>query len=146
MTERTREVLKDPEVRRAFEEEYLVGEATDTIAGLLNSLGLSQKVLANRLSVSPGRVSQVLSGAENLTLRSLASLGWALGVRFELAPMAMSDREGTPAADDPPPPDWLNRLRPQGSWTFRPLDVPTKPDLFPARVSARVVRGELRAA
>jgi transcriptional regulator with XRE-family HTH domain len=146
MKERTREVLKDPEVRRAFEEEYLVGEATDTIAGLLDSLGLSQKALASRLSVSPGRVSQILAGAENLTLRSLAGLGWALGVRFELAPTAMSDREGTPAVEDPPPPDWLNRLRPQGSWTFRTLDVPTEPDLFPARVSVRVIRGELRAA
>lgn len=146
MKERTREVLKDPVVRRAFEEEYLVGEATDTLAGLLDSLGLPQKTLADRLGVSPGRVSQILSGAENLTLRSLAGLGWALGVRFELAPTAMSDREGTPALDDPPAPDWLNRLRPQGSWTFRRLDLPREPDLFPRRASLRVIRGEVRAA
>jgi transcriptional regulator with XRE-family HTH domain len=36
------------------------------------------------MGVSPGRVSQVLSGGENLTLRTLASLATALDARFEL--------------------------------------------------------------
>jgi len=108
-----RELLADPEIRRVYEEELLFGEATDTVAALLESLGLTQRDLAGRLGVSEGRVSQILSGQENLTLRSLASLGWALGVRFDLEPRAMGDRAGTPAADDPPAPAWLTRLRPE---------------------------------
>ncbi len=115
---------RDPEIRRAYEEELLFGEATDTLAGLVESLGLTQRELAARLGVSEGRVSQILSGTENLTLRSLAALGWALGVRFDLDPRPMADREGTPAANDPPAPAWLTRLRPQTSVSFRPLEMP----------------------
>ena len=37
-----------------------------------------------RMGVSPGRVSQVLSGGENLTLRTLVSLATALDGRFEV--------------------------------------------------------------
>ena len=99
--------MTDPEVRRILEEELLFGEATDTISGLLESVGISQKELADRLGVTEGRVSQMLSGHVNLTLRSLAALGWALGVRFELDPRPMADRRGTPAVSDPAPPDWL---------------------------------------
>lgn len=110
MAARLRNALTDLEIRRAFEEELLYGEATDTIAGLLESLGLSQRELARRLGVSEGRVSQILSGSENLTLRTLAAVGWALGIRFELAPTAMAERDGTPAANDPAPPSWLERI------------------------------------
>lgn len=124
MSERMREALRDPEIRRVFEEELLVGEATDTIAGLLESLGLSQRVLADRLGVTPGRISQILSGKENLTLRSLGALGWALGVRFELHPVAMADRAGTPAGNDPPAPAWLDRLRPTARVTYRAVRMP----------------------
>jgi transcriptional regulator with XRE-family HTH domain len=119
-----RELLADPEIRRVYEEELLFGEATDTVAALVESLGLTQRELARRLGVSEGRVSQILSGKENLTLRSLASLGWALGMRFDLEPRPMVDRAGTPAADDPPAPAWLTRLRPEATASFRPLGLP----------------------
>ena len=108
---RQREALANPEVRRVFEEEVLFGEATETIAGLLESLGMSQRELARRLSLSEGRVSQILSGEDNLTLRTLAAIGWALGVRFELDATPMEDRAGTPAEDDPPAPAWLTQLK-----------------------------------
>lgn len=115
------DILSDPEVRRTYEEELLLGEATENVTALLRSLGISQRELARRLEVSEARVSQVVSGAENLTLRSLAALGWALGVRFELDPVAMSraERRGTPAEDDPAAPEWLNRLRPTAKVEFR---------------------------
>lgn len=95
---------------RTFEEEYLYGEATDTVEAMMVSLGLSQADLAARLGVSKGRVSQIMSGRENLTLRSLAALGWSLGVRFELCPTAIPNRASTPAVGDPPLPQWLGRL------------------------------------
>lgn len=108
MKEMMQDALTDLEVRRAFEEELLVGDATDTLAGVLGSLGMSRKELASRLGVSPARVSQILSGEENLTLRSLAALAWALGLRIDLRAAAMVDRRGTPAEDDPPAPAWLD--------------------------------------
>ncbi|GIU97432.1 MAG: hypothetical protein KatS3mg013_1235 [Actinomycetota bacterium] len=147
MSERMREALRDPEIRRVFEEELLVGEATDTLAGLLESLGLSQKELANRLGVTPGRISQILSGRENLTLRSLGALGWALGVRFELRPVAMADRAGTPAVDDPAAPPWLDSLQPSAQVAYRTMPMPEPGRLAAMKPTLRVLtNGSLRAA
>jgi transcriptional regulator with XRE-family HTH domain len=105
--------------RRAYEEEILVGEATDTLAGLVESLGIARAELATRLNVSRGRVSQILAGGGNLTLRSLAALGWALGIRFELLPLPMADRSGTPAVSDPPAPAWLRDMHPLARLSFQ---------------------------
>jgi transcriptional regulator with XRE-family HTH domain len=147
MSDRMTEALRDPGIRRVFEEELLVGEATDTVAALLESLGLPQKELASRLGVTPGRISQILSGKENLTLRSLAALGWALGVRFELRPTAMSDRAGTPAEDDPPAPPWLDRLRPSARVTYDPVTMPGAGRLAPRKPTFRVLPGgQMQAA
>jgi transcriptional regulator with XRE-family HTH domain len=119
-----KEVLKDCDARRAYEEELLYGEATDTIQGLLVTSGISRQELARRLGVSPGRVSQILSGRENLTLRTLASLAWALGLKATLSIQPMADRQGTPAGDDPPAPEWLSTLVPTARWTYRQLQSP----------------------
>lgn len=57
---------------------------TDEITWRMRSLGLSRADLASRMGVSPGRVSQVLSGGENITLRTLASLAAAVDAQFEV--------------------------------------------------------------
>ncbi len=138
--------LADPAVRRVFEEEFLYGEATDTLTALLRSQSVSGRELARRLGVTPGRVSQILSGEENLTLRSLAALGWALGLRFELHPMPLRDRAGTPAESDPIPPAWLTSMRAQSNVRFRRLVMP-QPEQPPAWLPQRKApTGELRAA
>jgi transcriptional regulator with XRE-family HTH domain len=143
---RTETAFSDPEVRKVFEEELLFGESTDTVEALLESIGVSQRALAGRLGVSEGRVSQLLSGHENLTLRTLAGLGWALGVRFELNPVPMADRAGTPAQSDPPAPAWLSQLRHQPHVEFRPVSMPGPGKLHAAPPKLRVVEGVLQAA
>ena len=62
----------------------LITQATDEINWRMCEDGLTRADLAARMGVSPGRVSQVLSGGENLTLRTLACLASALDGRFEL--------------------------------------------------------------
>jgi len=104
-----RTIMSDPAARREYEEAYLVGEVTDTIAALLQGLGLSQAELAERLGVTRGRVSQILSGRQNMTLRTLAAIGWALGVSFDLNLRRLADRAGTPAMADPDLPGWADR-------------------------------------
>lgn len=125
MTDKFEELMADPQGRRAFEEELLIGDVTDTLEALLRSLRLTQRELARRLDVSDGRVSQMLAGTGNLTLRSLAAVGWALGMRLELQPKPMSNRIGTPAQSDPPAPAWLHRLGGTARIQFDPaLRVP----------------------
>ncbi|MFF7726140.1 helix-turn-helix domain-containing protein [Streptomyces sp. NPDC008001] len=59
--------------------------ATASLAGLLAERGMSRKDLAESMGVSPGRVSQILSGDENLTMRSLAAVADALDVKMEIS-------------------------------------------------------------
>jgi transcriptional regulator with XRE-family HTH domain len=97
--------------RLAYEKELLRGEAVEMVAGLLKELGISQRNLAERLGVGEARVSRILSGRENATLATLATLGHALGLRFSLVAIPYADRAGTPAENDPLPPPWLEEER-----------------------------------
>jgi transcriptional regulator with XRE-family HTH domain len=62
----------------------LITQVTNEIDWLMRENQITRADLAARMGVSPGRVSQVLSGGENLTLRTLASLSSALDAHFEL--------------------------------------------------------------
>ena len=75
---------------------------------IVSELGISQRELAERLGVSEGRVSQILSGSSGLTLSTLASFGWATGLRFDLVPRPAQAELGEQAAEQL---DWLPRLR-----------------------------------
>ena len=61
----------------------LVTQLTNEITFHMRERGISRADLAARLGVSPGRVSQILGGGENLTLRTLAALAVALDARFD---------------------------------------------------------------
>jgi len=63
----------------------LVTQLTNEITWCLRERGLTRADLAARMGVSPGRVSQILGGGENLTLRTLAALSTALDARFDIA-------------------------------------------------------------
>ena len=62
----------------------LVTQLTNEITWHMKERGLSRADLAARMGVSPGRVSQILGGGENLTLRTLAALSCALDAHFDL--------------------------------------------------------------
>ena len=62
----------------------LVTQLTNEITWHMKERGLSRADLAARMGVSPGRVSQILGGGENLTLRTLAALTSALDARFDV--------------------------------------------------------------
>jgi transcriptional regulator with XRE-family HTH domain len=93
--------------RRDHEEARLKILTADTFGLLLEDLRISQAELAERLGMSEARVSKILSGSQNLTLRTIARLAFALGVRFEPR-LVPAQRDGTPAADDPQLPSWVN--------------------------------------
>jgi transcriptional regulator with XRE-family HTH domain len=72
------------EARTDEELSRLVTQLTNEINWHLHEHSLTRADLAGRMGVSPGRVSQILSGGENLTLRTLAALATALDAQFEL--------------------------------------------------------------
>jgi transcriptional regulator with XRE-family HTH domain len=99
------------DAQHAYEQELLVGASVDLVNALIGESRITQRELAKRLGVTEGRVSQILSGEHNMSLKKLASLAWALGIRFELVPVAIPERAATPAVNDPDPPGWLDSLR-----------------------------------
>jgi transcriptional regulator with XRE-family HTH domain len=72
--------------RTPFDDEAigLQHEVVDEITWYMREHKMSRADLAAAMGVSPGRVSQILSGGENLTLRTLGSVVSALGARFEV--------------------------------------------------------------
>ncbi|HEX3964089.1 MAG TPA: helix-turn-helix transcriptional regulator [Trebonia sp.] len=56
----------------------------DEVAWYMTQHKVSRADLAQSMGVSPGRVSQILSGDENLTLRTLSSVCTALDADFEV--------------------------------------------------------------
>jgi transcriptional regulator with XRE-family HTH domain len=69
----------------------LVTQLTNEINWYMRERGLTRADLAARMGVSPGRVSQILGGGENLTLRTLAALSTALDARFDVELNALKD-------------------------------------------------------
>ena len=97
-------VTSGPAIEARVDEELslLVTQLMNEINWHMRERGLTRADLASRMGVSPGRISQVLSGGENLTLRTLASIATALDARFE---MDLRPREtGNGAVDAAPQP------------------------------------------
>jgi len=92
----------------------LITRLTNEINWYMRERNITRADLATRMGVSPGRVSQILGGGENLTLRTLAALSTALDARFgiELSPLKATDTftsrdtatgaEAAPAGDHHP--------------------------------------------
>jgi transcriptional regulator with XRE-family HTH domain len=59
---------------------------------------VSRAGLAQAMGVSPGRVSQILSGEDNLTLRTLSMVVDALGAKFDIS-LRPADGSARYAAD-----------------------------------------------
>src|SRR5215467_7116580 len=83
----------------------LVTQLTNEITFHMRERGISRAELAARMGVSPGRISQILGGGENLTLRTLAALATALDARFdfELCSLKASDEYTSRGTAEPAP-------------------------------------------
>jgi transcriptional regulator with XRE-family HTH domain len=96
---------------RIDEEMYgLVTQLTNEITWLMRERGLTRADLAARMGVSPGRVSQILGGGENLTLRTLAALSTALDAHFDIQLSSLKSVDaytsrGSAEAEEAPLPD-----------------------------------------
>lgn len=111
MSREREEASRERPPHQEYERELLYGEAIETVAALLESHGITQREFARRLDRSEARVSRLLNGGENVTLKTIADVGYALGFRFALVPIPFGDRTDTPAAEDPDPPPWVEKQR-----------------------------------
>ena len=75
---------RTPEARRRYEEERLILWATEAIYEAMEDQGLNRAAVAARLGTSRAKVTRLLSGSRNMTLRSLAGLAHACGMRADV--------------------------------------------------------------
>jgi len=85
---------------RAFAREELVYNVTEDILLVLEDLDVSKKELARRLSKSRSYVTQILSGARNMTLGSLSDICLALGVKPKITIQVESVLDSLEAAGE----------------------------------------------
>lgn len=74
-------------------------EVTEAIVERMRALRLSRAELAERLGVSRPRVTQILAGDDNLTLRTLVAVAQALGARLGVQ---LLEAEPAPAPGERP--------------------------------------------
>lgn len=72
----------------------LVRSFVDEVTRYMNERKISRSGLAQAMGVSPGRVSQILSGDENLTVRTLSSVIAALGAEVGITLHAIDSAAG----------------------------------------------------
>jgi hypothetical protein len=72
--------LPDPADQREYAQERCVVAITEGIGEAMERAGINRTQLAEKLGYTKGHVSKVLSGAHNMTLRTLGEFLWACGV------------------------------------------------------------------
>ncbi len=71
-------LAKDPEYRLAYAEEDAIARVAIHVLRIRHDLGLKQAELAERIGKDQAWVSHLEAGDENITLRTLAQLAFAL--------------------------------------------------------------------
>lgn len=74
-------IAESPENERQFAEEGLILEVAEAIFQAMETKNMSKSDLAASLGKSKAYVSQLLSGSRNMTLRTLADIAFALGMK-----------------------------------------------------------------
>ena len=88
---------RTPEARR-YEEERLILWTTEAICEAMEDRGLTRADIAGRLGNSRANMTQLLSGSRNMTLRTLAGLAHACGMRAKFSLEELGDSESTPGS------------------------------------------------
>lgn len=87
------ELMNDPAFRKELAVELLVAEAAELVCHLMAQRGMSKADLARELNKSRAWVTQLLSGKNNVTIRTLAEVVHALGGKIELMSAAQPEQK-----------------------------------------------------
>ena len=85
---------------RAFAREELIYNVTEDLLLTMEDSDVSKKELAHRLGKSRSFVTQVLSGARNMTLGSLSDICFAIGVKPKISLNVESNFENIGRKED----------------------------------------------
>jgi len=74
--------ISDPENRRIYEQERLLVDTTELLATVMESTRTRRSDLAHRLGRSKSYITQILRANQNLTLKTIADVFFALNYRL----------------------------------------------------------------
>ena len=75
------ELMKDKEYAKFSRQEELIVDVTESIYEIMNRNGMTKADLARKSGLSKSRITKLLDGSANMTLKSIADIAYALGVR-----------------------------------------------------------------
>jgi transcriptional regulator with XRE-family HTH domain len=84
--------VHNAENRRAFQQEKLMIDATETISRVMEEKGVTRAELAKRIGKSRAFVTQILSGNQNITLRTIADVLYVLDCQAEMRATPLVER------------------------------------------------------
>jgi transcriptional regulator with XRE-family HTH domain len=76
------EYYENPERMRSLQQELLITEVTQKMWQAMREKKINRAQLAAKLGITKGRISQILTGRANLTLRTTADIFTALNERL----------------------------------------------------------------
>jgi transcriptional regulator with XRE-family HTH domain len=74
--------IDNPEHRRILEQERVMVDATELVCNAMDFRRMSRSELAEKMGRSKAHVTQILRGSQNLTLRTLADVFYAMNCRL----------------------------------------------------------------
>ena len=108
-----------PDGRRLLNREALTIEVTELICEMMQEKGISRKQLAALLGRSKGRVSQMLNGECNLTLRTVADMFTVLEKRLAVGCRPDPLLHGEPVRSERTLMQaWVESAREQQPWRY----------------------------
>lgn len=84
-----RKILSTEEGRREYVREGLLHRIAEALDDIMQAQGVSQGELARKLGITKQRASQLASGTENLTLKTIADAFTVLGHELDVRPVAL---------------------------------------------------------
>lgn len=85
------ELLEDPSMRLAWEEEGLLGELALGLEKAMKTAGVTQADIARKIGKTPQAISRALSGGQNLSVRTMLQIALALNQTIKVRVEPMED-------------------------------------------------------
>ena len=108
--------VQDDEGMKLFQQERLILEVTELLHSVMNEKKVKRSVLAKMLGRSRGRITQILDGSENLTLRTVADAFTAMGKMLCIKASDIATEE-MPFDIVMPPQPYRTEYRAEALWT-----------------------------
>ena len=93
------DLLQSSEGFRLYQQESTILNVTEMICELMEQKGVSRAALADQLIKTKGRVSQLLSGDSNMTLRTLSDMLLALDHSLAVCAIPIPERNASSAGN-----------------------------------------------